>query len=745
GTLRRFLRMRGYDPDDRSSSSGSSTPPIAPTDSAAPPSSTSMGPTTSTPSLENDQKRPVVVTSRRPTAVDGEEVEEIEIHQAGSDKDSSSGLNLSTITPETLAQVDFFQGGLLVPILELLRDDEYEPAQLLDALNRYPVLAQLYAQNTCEGCTVREHTRIAFGYYQRNFRESLQVDPEYRHLLEMVLALHAVGQGLDVSQSSSEEAYAEALLRNLLPELGFIRGNSEDLAILLMNNDLFGQYLDRQIAAPEVVAELNILAEQAELPLGDFFALLEAAYLSIMAAYIYNPNEQNFIDHLAQRMNFLRALIHEDQNSLFTVFTLNRAEIYPSFLQGNNIWRGVRRFLDSSNIPYYPYYNRAIIFGALFGTPSNIVDYDEDLFTYLNEFQEVRDFTDTNCAIISLAHRGVQNSVYNRRSTRALIDIESDDEVRFTISEGDLVELATRFYQRFEQGDYPDENLEYAQRALRQVQGLQSQMRAIREMSFSGSAYEYFHMMDIFNHEPRFMQRFLNMPIEQRAHIRPTSIGNRFLRSFISSLEAQGDLETFLNQFTALVKIAQEHELTNSNEIPIAVPELQIFHSVLNNMQRALLHTQEELILDINSRYHDHVYHLHLNPQSTSQLFIRNLGASPEQIAELMLDALDGPLGYRWHKGHPFDLGDISSQLTMGEVAALQAQGAIFKFSFSHPFLEMNDDLSRVINRRYIILGVNLEGSEPFWIDPDGFQHFELGVITLFESTHPPQTVGLIR
>ncbi|MFA4998024.1 MAG: rRNA adenine N-6-methyltransferase family protein, partial [Bacteroidales bacterium] len=179
-------------------------------------------------------------------------------------------------------------------IIDALAQPDFHPAQLIDALKKNPKIRQLYEApaGVREGYAVEEHTLRVMKLFEEYFTKCRLP----LNIMRLTFALHDIGKSLAVRNDELKKhaQYTERVIREIFPVLP-VSGVELQLIITLIKNEAIDAYLNRRLKIQRAVRLIREGAEQASLPMVDFFRLLTIYFQVDAGAYAMEPGSLAYL------------------------------------------------------------------------------------------------------------------------------------------------------------------------------------------------------------------------------------------------------------------------------------------------------------------------------------------------------------------------------------------------------------------------------------------------------------------
>jgi len=173
--------------------------------------------------------------------------------------------------------------------------------KIISTLKRDENLKRLFESDSgvFEGFTIGDHTQRVFNVLMRNsgIRESIahirtaggMPGVEF---LAKVIVVHDIGKSraMGAEGISSQHRFTQTLAKKILSQIGLVESDLK-LADALLSDDFFGRVfnartpVDKRLEVPDFVSQLKAKAIQAEVPLKEFFLLLQGLYSADATSY----------------------------------------------------------------------------------------------------------------------------------------------------------------------------------------------------------------------------------------------------------------------------------------------------------------------------------------------------------------------------------------------------------------------------------------------------------------------------
>lgn len=199
----------------------------------------------------------------------------------------------------------------------LAKDRQAAPANrmgqgLIAELSKINAIAELYAEDAgvTEGYTIQEHTEMVLAvFFEQSRFMTLPQGRDYPFLLPLIVALHDIGKpvaartaklaaylsetrawGQDKKLTASIQANSSQHIHNavvasaVLRKLGYGEAETK-LAYALLNHDVLGITAKGNMPINSAFSLLQRLAQQAGMPLTDFYSLQRPLYVADATSY----------------------------------------------------------------------------------------------------------------------------------------------------------------------------------------------------------------------------------------------------------------------------------------------------------------------------------------------------------------------------------------------------------------------------------------------------------------------------
>lgn len=182
---------------------------------------------------------------------------------------------------------------------EIFEDEQFSPEKLILLLERqYP---DTYKQGVgvWEGYTLEVHTLMVMGQFEKYFGDKDLPSGIDKNIFRLILALHDVGKPEAISRGGKhlQHEYTQQYIQSLFEALGIDQRHT-DLALVLTSGDPIGKYLTSRMDAMQTRTTIEQMANEAKMPVDEFFELLCIYYKLDAGSYTENAGGLRSLDDL---------------------------------------------------------------------------------------------------------------------------------------------------------------------------------------------------------------------------------------------------------------------------------------------------------------------------------------------------------------------------------------------------------------------------------------------------------------
>jgi hypothetical protein len=183
------------------------------------------------------------------------------------------------------------------------RAEHFLPESVFSVLKRDAFLREQYVNGSSGFWSLEEHSAAVVEQFERFFRGPVPGGLE-RSLMRLILALHDIGKPSAARGKGVrfQHEYNRRIVTEYMGKWGYTEREAA-VAAALVGSDPIGGYLKEGGRAPgaeaRFVAEIRAGAEEAGIPVADYYDLLRVYYMSDASAYtLTGAGGEGFLDHL---------------------------------------------------------------------------------------------------------------------------------------------------------------------------------------------------------------------------------------------------------------------------------------------------------------------------------------------------------------------------------------------------------------------------------------------------------------
>jgi len=184
-------------------------------------------------------------------------------------------------------------------LIEILGLDPFVPERIIDLIRKqYP---DTYEKDVGvrEKYTLEEHTLMVMKQFEKYFWNKILPWDIDLNMFRLILALHDIGKPEAISKGGKhlQHKYTQIYIESLFEALHIDERHTK-LALVLTSGDPIGKYLTSKIDATETRKAIEEMANNAEMPISEFFKLLCIFYKSDAWSYTENAGGLKSLDSL---------------------------------------------------------------------------------------------------------------------------------------------------------------------------------------------------------------------------------------------------------------------------------------------------------------------------------------------------------------------------------------------------------------------------------------------------------------
>ncbi|MFW5703787.1 MAG: hypothetical protein ACOCXQ_03045 [Patescibacteria group bacterium] len=240
---------------------------------------------------------------------------------------------------------------------QLSLTDNYSPSKAIQILRENTLLSSyfdtvlssstLYGQP--ENYSLEQHTGMVLTNFER-ISEKFHENVLSRAGMRFALLIHDLGKGASLQNSQSQDSqnvYTRDICTGLLMTSGFSE-HEKKVIMTLTSQDIFWQFLENTITKSEAAKQIELMAEEIDIPPIELFNLIKTYSLCDIAAYTKLASYIDSSERMIEGRLSLDHLIEMSEKGLRFNSTIEEKLVYIKSCLANTL-----ASCNSSNIPRF--------------------------------------------------------------------------------------------------------------------------------------------------------------------------------------------------------------------------------------------------------------------------------------------------------------------------------------------------------------------------------------------------------